>query len=106
MGYDLHITRRKRWTDNGDDITGDEWLAYVKGDSELHLQPESGPYFAVWRGPSELDEPWLDWSDDQIYSKNPDFTLIDKMVAIAQQFDAAVQGVIRCRRQSTRHVGQ
>lgn len=92
MGYDLHITRRKHWTNKGDDITGEDWLAYVQGDSELRLRPEDGPYFAVWSGPSALDEPWLDWSDGQIYSKNPDCKFIDKMVAIAQQLDAAVQG--------------
>jgi hypothetical protein len=92
MGYDLHITRRKHWTDKGDDITGDEWLAYVQGDSELRLQSEGGPYFAVWSGPSELDEPWLDWNDGHIYSKYPDPAFIDKMVVIAQQLDASVQG--------------
>jgi hypothetical protein len=92
MGYDLHITRRKHWTDKGDDITGDEWLAYVQNDSELHLQPQSGPYFAVWSGPSGRDDPWLDWSDGQIYCKYPDPALIDKMVVIAQQLDAVVQG--------------
>jgi hypothetical protein len=92
MGYDLHITRRKRWTDRGDDITADEWQAYVRGDSELRLQPESGPSFAVWSGPSGLDDLWLDWSDGRIYTKNPDNALVDKMVAIAQQLDAAVQG--------------
>jgi len=92
MGYDIHITRRKQWTDKGDDITASEWLAYVQDDSELRLQSESCPYFAVWSGPSELDDPWLDWSDGQNYTKYPDSTLIDKMVAIAQRFDAAVQG--------------
>jgi len=92
MGYDLHITRRKHWTDKGDDITADEWLAYVRGDFELRLQPESGPYFAVWKGPSEPDDSWLDWSDGQIYTKNPDTAFIGKMVAIAQQLDAAAQG--------------
>jgi hypothetical protein len=53
MGYELHITRRKHWTDRRDDITAGEWLAYVRGDSELHLQPESGPSFAVWSGLSD-----------------------------------------------------
>ncbi len=92
MGYDLHITRRRNWADKGADITADEWLAYVRRDSELLLQPESGPCFAVWSGPSELDGPWLNWADGQIYTKNPDAPLIDKMVAIARQLDAMVQG--------------
>ena len=92
MGYDLHITRRKHWPDTGDDITADEWLAHVRRDSELRLQPQAGPYFAEWIGPSELDEPWLDWSNGQIHTKNPDRALMDKMVVIASQLGATVQG--------------
>jgi len=90
MGYDFHITRRKDWPDAGSDITPQEWLAYVKQDSELRLHPENGPYFAEWRGTSSTA--WLDWSDGQIYTKNPDAALIEKMVVVARQFDATVQG--------------
>ena len=92
MGYDLHITRRKHWPDRGNDISADEWLAYVRRDSELRLQPESGPYFAGWSGSSDLDDPWLDWSGGQIYTKNPDSALIQKMVRIARDLNATVQG--------------
>jgi hypothetical protein len=34
----------------------------------------------------------LDWSNGQIYTKNPDTALIDKMVMVAREFDATVQG--------------
>jgi hypothetical protein len=90
MGYDLHITRRKHWPDAGNDITAQEWLAYVKQDSELRLQPDNGPYFVEWRGASSTS--WLDWSGGRIYTKNPDAPLIEKMVAIARQLGAIVQG--------------
>jgi hypothetical protein len=92
LGYDLHITRRRHWVDSGRDITANEWLDHVRRDPELRLEQENGPYLAVWRGPSELDGPWLDWSDGQIYTKNPGAALVDKMVAIAKQLDAIVQG--------------
>jgi hypothetical protein len=87
MGYDIHITRRKSWTDKGNDITAEEWLTYIRRDSELRLRPESGRCFAEWSGGS-----WLDWSDGVIFTKNPDDTLVTKMAAIARQFDATVQG--------------
>jgi hypothetical protein len=58
----------------------------------MSLQPQNGPYFAQWNGPSTHNGPWLDWQDGQIYAKNPDSTLIEKMIAIARQFDAKVQG--------------
>jgi len=87
MGYDIHITRRKFWADKGDDITAEEWLKYVHRDPELGLRPESGKCFAAWSGGS-----WLDWSEGVIYTKNPNDALVAKMVAIAKQFDATVQG--------------
>jgi len=92
VGYDLHITRRKNWSDRGAEISAQEWLALVRQDPELRLKPENGPYFALWNGPSELEEPWLDWSDGQICSKYPDAALIEKMVHIARQLGATVQG--------------
>jgi hypothetical protein len=92
VGYDLHITRRKQWSATGHDISAEEWLAYVERDGELRLRPEDGPHVAIWSGPSELDDPWLDWSDGQIETKNPDPALIDKMVTIARAFGATVQG--------------
>ena len=92
MGYDLHITRRKDWSESGRDIGAEEWLAYAKKDPELSLSPEDGPYFVRWSGKSKYPDPWLDWFDGNIYTKNPDEALIDKMVAIAREFHARVQG--------------
>jgi len=90
MGYDLHITRRKHWSDEGNDITADEWLACVEGDAEFRRQPENGPYFVAWN--TGANESWLDWSAGRIYSKNPDSAAIDKMASIARRLHAHVQG--------------
>lgn len=90
MGYDLHITRRKHWPDKGNDISAEEWLSIVNQDQELTLKLENGPYFVEWTKSS--DNSWLDWLDGQIYAKNPSEKLIDKMVSIAEQLSASVQG--------------
>lgn len=92
MGYDLHITRRLHWYEEGNDITSEEWLSLIARDSELQLQPENGPFFIIWNGQSSLESPWLNWSNGQIYTKNPDDALIDKMVIIAHKLGAKVQG--------------
>lgn len=92
MGYDLHITRRSDWADTGNDISAEEWLNYIRGDPELTLASRNGAYHAVWDGPPEDAEPWLDWSQGQIYSKNPDAPLINKMISIAEKLKATVQG--------------
>jgi hypothetical protein len=92
VGYDLHITRRKDWSQTATDITAEEWLAHIKRDPELLLFPENGPYFAMWNGKSDHPDPWLDWHKGCIFTKNPDPALIDKMVAIAVELQAQVQG--------------
>lgn len=90
MGYNLYITRRTCWSDESNDIAEDEWLAYVESDVELCRLPENGTYFVAWNaGPNES---WLDWSNGKIYSKNPDVSMIDKMVSVSRRLDAHVQG--------------
>ena len=93
MGYDLHITRAESWSENeGAAISADEWLAVVRADPELTLVPENGAYFVRWSGPSRHAEPWLDWFAGDVYSKSPDSALLRKMVRIAEQLGARVQG--------------
>lgn len=52
----------------------------------------NGDYFALWSGKSECPDPWFDWFEGNIYTKNPDDPLIDKAVEIAKNLDARVQG--------------
>ena len=93
MGYDFHITRRNDWSDDdGPAITADEWLRVVEDDPELRLDSTNGPHHALWDGPSNGAEAWLDWSRGNIFAKNPDQPVIQKMVEIAGRLDAKVQG--------------
>lgn len=93
MGYDLHITRAKDWSQNVESqISAEEWLAYVERDPELSLFPENGPHCTRWAGKSQYPDPWLNWFRGNVYTKNPDEALIEKMVAIAHELDAQVQG--------------
>jgi len=92
MGYDFHITRARFWAENTDcQISSDEWLECVEKDPELMLAGENGPYFVLWSSPSGA-EFWLDWSDGNVYTKNPDSALINKMVAVARELRASLQG--------------
>ncbi|QWV92377.1 hypothetical protein KP004_14330 [Geomonas oryzisoli] len=93
MGYDLHITRKTFWADDdGPEITSLEWLEAVNKDPSLTLAGYNGDFFVLWTGPSEYEEPWLDWREGEIYSKNPDEAMITKMLEIAGRLGAAVQG--------------
>lgn len=93
MGYDVHITRASQWTDSDTNpITAAEWLSLVKADDTLTITGIQGAHFAVWHGESSHEEPWLDWADGRIFTKNADAPLLEKMVALASQLNARVQG--------------
>jgi hypothetical protein len=92
MGYNLYITRKDNWFEEGKDIASDEWLAIVSKDPELSIYEGNGPNFAIWKTLQPDEEYWLDWNEGNIYSKSPDQILVIKMVEIAKLLNAVVQG--------------
>jgi hypothetical protein len=93
MGYDLRITRAPGfWAEYEDGgITSDEWLAVIAADPELSLEP-GREHFARWAGQSKYPDAWFDWWRGTITTKNPDPPMIEKMIAMARQLKARVQG--------------
>lgn len=92
MGYELHVTRRKLWFGEGDDIRLEEFVRYVRDDGEFRYPGDNGEHYAEWRYSKNGGESWLCWSDGQIHTKNPEPDLIVKMVAMACELGAKVQG--------------
>src|SRR5262245_30471690 len=94
MGYDIHITRKELWFDEeGPIITAEEWLAYVATDAQLKLVPNDANHKVILNIKSPLiREPWLIWRNGGIETKNPDEWLIAKMLLIASELNARVQG--------------
>lgn len=114
MGYDLHITRREFWADDGDDIGADEWRAYCDTDASLELVGSVratsdlgdevefiSDHLAEWIHPSPPKgfaadkEPYtvpFDFRRGSIVVKNPDAEIIEKMCQIADALGAHVQG--------------
>jgi hypothetical protein len=69
MGYDLHITRKQNWSDpEGPAISEAEWRALGPADEALR------------------------WEDGEVVAKNPGKELIGRMVALARELGAKVQG--------------
>jgi hypothetical protein len=97
MGYELHITR----PDGGNDIeipaiSKSEWLSLVNDDPELALDQDNpkgvndGDFiFVAWRADAGL----LTFHAGEITAKNPDEPLFRKMVQIAENLSARVEGV-------------
>lgn len=109
-GYDVHITRRKTWTDEkGPEITLQEWKDVVLSDAEMRLDETAetenkdgqkiktvSEGLAVWINYSQdgkdRNRAWFYWNHGEIAVKNPDREIRRKMFRIAQKLGASVQG--------------
>jgi len=109
MGYEVHITRKENWFDDGPGISLAEWLEVVRADAEMRhdgyaetvvadgsiLRVED-PGLAVWLAYSKHglagNMAWLWHSSGNVVAKNPDEEIFGKMAQIAQRFSAKVQG--------------
>lgn len=93
MGYDLHITRKNDWSDEEGPVIGaEEWLRVIEQDPELRLDDENAPYHVRWCGLDDDGYQWLNWSDGEVFTKNPSRQFIQKMIQIAERLGAQVIG--------------
>jgi hypothetical protein len=109
MGYEVHITRKESWFDDGPDISLDEWLDAVRADPELRLDGYAeatvggssilrveDPSMSVWTAYSKHQQnvniAWLWHSRGNVMAKNPDEEILQKMYSIAIKLSAKVQG--------------
>jgi hypothetical protein len=110
MGYDVHITRKlKRSDDSGPRIQLAEWIALVEADPEMRLDGFAetrvgggailrikGEGLSVWTAYSRHDEngpkAWFNFWEGKIRVKNPDTEILRKMWSLAQALAANVQG--------------
>ncbi len=109
MGYEVHITRKKEWSDeDGPTISLDEWKAFVGSDPEMCLdgfaeaQVDGGTLrvesegLAVWTAYSEHGKngnmAWFNFFEGDVSVKNPDPEILQKMWVIAEKLGAKVQG--------------
>jgi hypothetical protein len=93
VGYELHIHRADTWTESDRyPITPDEWLAVMASDPELRLDPDH-ELQALWPGPCKYPGgTWFAWFEGAVFTKNPDRSTVAKMLQLARQLGARVQG--------------
>lgn len=109
MGYEVHITRKENWFDEGPEISVAEWIDVVHADAELrndgYAEAALGdgsvlrvddPSLSVWHTYSKHQPDgnmaWLWHSNGNVVAKNPDAEILRKMAQIAQRLSAKVQG--------------
>ena len=109
MGYEVHITRKQNWFDEGPEISLADWLDVVRADPEMRndgyaeATVEEGsvlgiedPSMSVWLAYSGHlqggNMAWIWRSHGNVVTKNPDEEMLRKMALIAQSLSAKVQG--------------
>jgi hypothetical protein len=108
VGYEVHITRREHWSDEGSDIGLDEWTAYVSSDPDMRMdgfaetETPEGAFrvdsagLAVWaRYPGHAEDgnmAWFYYCRGNVNVKNPDKEIIQKMLQVSESLGAGVQG--------------
>ena len=91
MGYDVHITRRNSWSDDGEPaITKQEWQAILACDSDL--EPVGDGDNAQMLDSSRRVARFFWYSSGEIFVKKPNKPVLMKMLAIAEQLGARVIG--------------
>jgi hypothetical protein len=92
-GYDAHITRRADWSDNaGPRISFLEWQNYVQSDPQVKADPLNTKNDFIVTLPGESFPLWFNPELGEVYTKDPSPKALKKMIAIATQLHARVQG--------------
>ncbi len=105
MGYDVHITRGDWWDDDRERITDDEWTTVVERDPDLEITGEvsaSTPagetltyrneLLAMWTAHPSGEPVPFDFRHGRVVVKNPDDSILAKMIEVAGSLNAVVQG--------------
>jgi hypothetical protein len=105
MGYDVHVTRKENWFDDGPEISLEEWKAFVDAEDDGYAEAKTASGgtlrvdsdgLAVWTAFSGKtiggNMAWFDFRAGNVVVKNPDTAILVKMSQIAQKLDARVQG--------------
>jgi len=95
MGYDIHITRRLHWSDDGEpSISLNEWQAVIDSDPQLELASldGSGEICVMMCDQTKSAARYFYYGEGQIFVKKPCKEVLIKMLAIAQKLHARVIG--------------
>lgn len=92
MGYDLHVTRKGFWADEeGPQILLEEWCQVVELDPELEPDTQNDRKCFIFHHP--MGNVPIDWRDrGEIITKNPNKITLAKLLKIAAELKAIVQG--------------
>lgn len=93
MRYEVYITRAEHHAKGAQTpIPQRDWRSLIATDPDLSAPDDAAPDFARWKGASSVERPWIDWSDGNLFTVDPDYSVIRKLVEIAGLLGGHVQG--------------
>jgi hypothetical protein len=92
MGYGVYITRARHHLEGSQvPIPQSDWRTIIENDPGLTASAGQ-PDLARWAGPSAVDDPRIDWVHGNLFSRDPDHSVLRKLVDIAGLLGGRVQG--------------
>lgn len=92
MAYDIHITRREYWSDDGaPEISASDWAAHVASDPQIAPDQLNGEHDFVFLAHPQGAFP-IFWSRGEILISGADDAMLSKAIAIAAALNAKVLG--------------
>jgi hypothetical protein len=90
VGYDIHITKAREWTESEKNpVPIEKWLAMVRSSGDLELREDR---HGAWTGHPEQHDVWFLFDRGEITAKNPDEPTLARAIALAAALDARVVG--------------
>jgi hypothetical protein len=92
MGYAVYITRARHHLEGSQaPIPQEDWRALIESDPGLTAE-RNRPDLARWAGPATVDNPSIDWANGNLFSRDPDHSVIRKLIDVAGLLGGRVQG--------------
>jgi hypothetical protein len=93
MGYEVYITRAADHREGPQlPIPQRDWRALIATDPELTAPDDAAPDFARWSGRTSVRKPWIDWSEGNLFTVDPDYSVLRKLVELAGLLGGHVEG--------------
>ncbi|MDX1577151.1 MAG: hypothetical protein R3266_01650 [Gemmatimonadota bacterium] len=93
MSQEVFITRAARPSEGSQvPIPEGLWRKLIEHDPDLVAPDEAYPSFVRWKAAPSAGEPWIDWADGNLFTRNADDALLRKLLELATVLRARVRG--------------
>jgi len=91
-GYNVYITKKEFYLNDGECITKQDWNTYLETDPNIKLDVKNPEDDYLVSLDGEEFSLWYDYNSCDLITKNPTPKTIGKMIDISKKLKATVQG--------------